>query len=455
MQLEVGLKQSQVLSQRMIQSAEILQMTSTELSSYINELALENPVIDIKESRTSENDGDMLEKYQWLSSQESRTGVYQTQDSGNEDEYESNASWNFDADGEETLQDYMWSQIICKDLDEKQTEMIKFMLECLDGRGYFTEELEVVAEEFNIEMQEAENMLKMLQSLEPAGVCARNLGECLQLQLERRGMLTQELKSLVTLYLEQMANNQLPLLAKELNLDIKKIDEYCRLIKSLNPKPGTSFFDRERLKYIIPDVTIVKFKEHFEILLNDSLYPEIEVNGYYRQLSKNSDEADVTEYLQKKIQQTEWIRQCIAQRNKTLIGVSKRLLEHQERFFTNGISYIVPLKMSEVADDMGIHESTVSRAVKNKYLQCAWGMFPMSFFFSKGLSRQTGSSISVQNVKTALREIIENEDKLKPYSDRILADKLGEMNISISRRTVAKYREQEKIPDAGGRKQYI
>ena len=461
MDLKLQVKQTQTLSQRMIQSAEILQMTSQELNTYINELALENPVIDIVEPPTAEEQRESIEQQEWLNSfNEENYYLYQRQN--NDDDYDFKSSWNINTDDGETLQDYLWSQLITENFTDQETEIIKFMLECLDNKGYLEESTETIASYFGTDTEIVEDLLSDLQALDPSGVCARTLEECLKLQLERRDMLTPVLESIIDNCLEMVAKNQIPAIARKLRLSPTETAGYCQIIKSLNPKPGVSFSSRDQLRYIIPDVTIVKFKDHFDILLNESMYPTIELNSYYRQMNQNPESSELQEYLGNKIRQAEWVKQCVTQRGKTLMQVSRAILEHQEEFFTFGPAHLNPLRLADIAQELDIHESTVSRAVSKKYLQCSWGVYPMNFFFSRSVAVQESSSsesgtqsVTAADIKRVLREIIEEENKKKPYSDRLLGEKLAERGISISRRTVAKYREEEGIADASGRKEYV
>ena len=461
MDLKLQVKQTQTLSQRMIQSAEILQMTSQELNTYINELALENPVIDIVEPPTAEEQRESIEQQEWLNSfNEENYYLYQRQN--NDDDYDFKSSWNINTDDGETLQDYLWSQLITENFTDQETEIIKFMLECLDNKGYLEESIETIASYFGTDTELVEDLLSDLQALDPSGVCARSLEECLKLQLERRNMLTPVLESIIDNCLEMVARNQIPAIARKLRLSPTETAGYCQIIKSLNPKPGVSFSSRDQLRYIIPDVTIVKFKDHFDILLNESMYPTIELNSYYRQMNQNPESSELKEYLGNKIRQAEWVKQCVTQRGKTLMQVSRAILEHQEEFFTFGPAHLSPLRLADIAQELDIHESTVSRAVSKKYLQCSWGVYPMNYFFSRSVAVQESSgnengaqSVTAADIKRVLREIIEEENKKKPYSDRLLGEKLAERGISISRRTVAKYREEEGIADASGRKEYV
>lgn len=459
MDLKLQVKQTQVLSQRMIQSAEILQMTSQELNTYINDLALENPVIDVTEPASGTQQRESIEQQQWLNSfNEENYYLYQRQN--NDDDYDFKNSWNINTDDGETLSDYLWSQLITEDFSEIETEIIKFMLECLDSKGYLSESPDEIAAYFKTDTDTILKLLDSLQELDPAGVCARSLEECLKLQLKRREMLNPVLESIIDGCLEMVAKNQIPAIARKLRLSQAEAAGYCQVIRSLNPKPGVSFSSRDQLRYIIPDVTIVKFKDHFDILLNESMYPGIEINSYYRRMNQNPESEELREYLNTKIRQAEWIKQCIAQRSKTLMGVAKEILERQESFFTFGPRHLNPLKLADIAEALNVHESTVSRAVSKKYLQCSWGIYPLNYFFSRGVTVQGNSSGSSQTVtaadiKQAMREIIDSEDKNKPYSDRLLSERLAEQGITISRRTVAKYREEEGISDASGRKNYI
>lgn len=452
MDLQMKNEQSQALSQKMILSAEILQMSSQELDTYINELSLENPVMDMVVPKQDPDQG--LERYQWLNSlKEQNRSTYaasdplaRSKDSG---------QWGVVME-EETLQQYLWSQIISSDFSDRENKILRYLLECLDDRGYLVVPPEETAKEFQAEVSLVETLLSTLQSLDPAGVGARSLEECLKLQLERIHALTPPISQLIEHHLELLAKNQIPAIAKKINCSLEDTIRYCQLIRDLNPKPGANYSSREQLSYIIPDITVVKFKHQYDILLNDSLYPDIEINGYYRQLCSNPDSEEVREYLQGKIRQAEWIKTCIAQRNKTLIQIAQTLLLFQEDFFSKGPSCLRPLQLKDIAQTLNIHESTVSRATRSKHLQCLWGIYPMNYFFSKGVAGTASASqtLTPNDVKRALTKLVLGEDKKKPYSDRLLTEQLNAQGISISRRTVSKYREELSIPDASGRKSF-
>jgi RNA polymerase sigma-54 factor len=361
--------------------------------------------------------------------------------------------WNITDNRGEDLEEYLISQLVTLPLTEKEQEIAEYLIDLLDSRGYLEDELSIVSENLCVEDEEVLRMLKVVQSLEPAGVGARNLSECLLLQLDRQKMDEPLVRAIVKDYLEQLGKNQLPQIARKLKVTVEEVMQALEVIQTLNPKPGNSFSSRENLKYITPDVTVVKLKGYYEILLNEYMYPRMSINNYYRSMMKNGSDRETKEYVSTKVRQAEWIMQCVSQRNVTLMNVSKCIVDVQERFFTYGPGYLQPLKLADVAETIGVHESTVSRAVKDKYLQCSWGIYPMNYFFIGSISKKgTDSTTTADTAKTLLKEIIDGENKEKPYSDRVLADKLMEKGVKISRRTVTKYREALGIRDASGRK---
>lgn len=467
MELTTTQQQRQLLSQQMIQSAGILQMTAQELTTYLQEVALENPVMEIHESFASRENPDFtsclhqrsVEEYQWLSaSDESNRYFYEQQAQDGENPI----TWKFRKNNQpQTLSDALWEQLVSIPFRPKDAKTLKYMLASLDSWGYLREPLDQIGERFDQPEERMELLLTVLQALDPPGVGARSISECLLLQLKRQMECPSQLEFIVTECLDLLAKNQIPAIAKKAGVSVKEASRLCQIIRSLNPKPGAAYSSEDISRYIQPDVLIQQKHGTCTVTLNDSLYPQISINQYYRQLSKTSQEEDVQKYLLEKIHQVDWIRTCIAQRNDTLFRTASAILEHQKEFFEQGTGTLRPLRLFDIADALGLHESTISRAIRNKYLQCSHGVFPLSYFFSSSLSApkdgEHGASremVSAEAAKTALRRLIEQEDKEKPWSDRILSEKLEALGIPISRRTVAKYRESLKIPDASKRKSY-
>ena len=430
MKISLELAQKQILSQKMIQSVEILQMNAQELNEYLNEVSLENPAIDI-ESGFSAN----------------RSGPLPPQETGPEGDV-----WE---DTGDTLQEFLHEQLLTRHLDRGKMRIAEYIIGCLDSRGYFQEEIIEAAKNLHAPETEVQEVLALLKQLEPPGVCAGSLQECLLNQLREQDEISLLARRIVSGYLEQVGKNQIAAMAKKLNVPENRVEAACSKIKALNPKPGNAFSSSERTKYIIPDVIVVGLGDSFEVLINDYYYPEISVGAYYRKLLKNGDSGAAADYIYEKIRQAEWIKQCISQRSETLLKVARGIVSCQESFFKNSSGKLRVLKQAELAELLTIHESTVSRAIKDKYIQCSRGIFPMSHFFSKGIALKDRSGIvAVGDAKETMMEIIRQEDKKNPYSDRILAELMNQAGISISRRTVTKYRGELGIKDVQGRKRF-
>lgn len=461
---ELTQEQRQILSQRMIQSASILQMSASELDEYLTRQSMENPVIDLEnrmpEPETIPDHND--EVHRWIEShdEQNRYLYYRMETNGDEP-----AEWNMEAGQGENVSDYLWEQVIAMDLPEELADGVKVILNSLDERGYFSEPEGEFRQCFGMSMERFRSLLSIVQSLEPAGVGARSLSECLCLQLERQHQLTPQLREFVENHLPQMARNQLPAIARDLSVSVDDVKDYCDIVRTLNPKPAANLGRVYHTHYIDPDVVVVKFKGHLDILLNETLYPDIQLNAQYMRMFEQNHDDEVREYLQNKISQAEWIKQCIAQRNSTLFSVVREIVACQEDFFNDGPAHLHPLRQADVAEAIGVHESTVCRAIHQKYLQSTWGTFPLRYFFAKNANRSAQNAptdaacppartATAGDIKIALRAIIDDENKDHPYSDRVLADMLGSRGYAISRRTVAKYREEECIPGASGRKRY-
>lgn len=263
-------------------------------------------------------------------------------------------------------------------------------------------------------------------------------------------------KEIVSSYLEQLGKNQLHVIAKQLKVPLARVQQARERIQKLNPKPGSGFADREVLRYLTPDVTVVKLKDYFEVMVNDCTYPEVRINKEYAGMLRSGDcPKEVQQYLSEKVKQIEQVQSSIAKRSSTLLELTKCLVAEQEDFFMYGKGHLRPYRMRDAAEALQVHESTVSRAVKEKYLQCCWGIFPLGYFFSKGFYKEESKeNIATDQIKEKLQELIGGEDKKKPLSDQKLANLLNEAGVEISRRTVAKYRESLGIPDCRGRKEF-
>ena len=444
MEQNLILEQRQLLSQKMIQSLEILQMNTQELEQFLKDKALENPMLDLEEVyKTKDENSKLLKKLEWLEKTDEQNRVYYGQD---HTDYE---PVNFQNQTED-FGSYLLSQLIEEFKTQREQEIYEILVYSLDERGYLKEIPDILIQTYGLTKKEINCYINKLKECEPAGVGAKDLEECLHLQLQRKHMLNGLEEKILHNYLTYVAKNQLKELSKLLNLPLDQVVQAVKNIKNLNPKPAQDFSSREHLKYLYPDITIVKFKDYFEILLDGDSHFTANINSYYVEMMNQENTDEVNNYLNEKYRQAKWILQCISSRRGTLLNITKALTQRQQDFFEKGPGYLRPLKLSDVAEELGIHESTVSRGIRDKYIQCSWGIYPMSYFFSRGiLSEETPDKI-----KSCIRKWIKNEDKQKPFSDQKIADLFKQQGIPISRRTVAKYRTQMGIRDAAGRKEY-
>ncbi|MCI8291981.1 MAG: RNA polymerase factor sigma-54 [Hespellia sp.] len=450
MSLRLEQSQKQVLSQKMIQSVNILQMSSQELTDYMKQEVLENPVVDLEIKEPMDKEEDRIKKLEWLASLDEQNRSYYRYDK--EDIEDNNGMNNLGNRTTESLADVLRAQLLGKGYSDLEMEIFDYIAQCLDSRGYYTAPLSEITGQFQVSEEKAGECLEIMRNLEPAGVCAGSLRDCLLKQLE--GQEDSELEQeIVSNYMEVLGKNQLHIIAKKLKLPLTSVVEAVSHIRELNPRPAQGFDNGELLRYIVPDVTVVKFKDRFEILLNDYSCPVLHVNQEYLKMMKSDCDQDVKDYLIQKVKRAEGIQQCIHRRSSTLLSLTKCIIDAQKAFFLTGEKALKPFRLQEAAEIMGVHESTVSRAIKGKYLQCCWGIYALSYFFPKGVSQpEDEDSVAVLQIKQKIEQIIESEDKGKPYSDQRIAEFLKEQEIDISRRTVAKYRESMHIANCRGRK---
>ena len=451
MELNLELKQSLALSPQMVQSMEILQMGSQELLQHIEELLQENPVLEAEEPPGRDEEfAQVRRKMEWLESTDFQNRSYYRDDS----EEERSADYGESEEWRENLYDDLFSQLSGLTLEPEVKRAAVFLVESLTPNGYLDEEPDQLAQEAGCPLQEMEQALRVVQSLEPAGIGARNLAECLAIQLKRQGTDPLALRIVEEGYLDALAKNHYGRIAKGLMVSQDQVRAACDKIRALNPKPGAGFAGREDLLYVTPDVIVVSFPEHFELMPNDFYFPTLKISGYYKNLARDSGDPAVREYLVDKMRQAKWAIHSIQQRRSTLMECAQCILEHQEKFFRFGPGHLRPMSLADIAQRLGIHESTVSRTIRDKYLQCAHGVYPFGYFFSRGLGRVPGreDGTSPDVAKALLKSLVAGEDRKRPLSDQKLCQRMEEAGVRLSRRTVAKYRDELGIPNAAGRK---
>jgi RNA polymerase sigma-54 factor len=341
----------------------------------------------------------------------------------------------------------------------------------LDDDGYLRTPLSEIAADAGSSVEDAESVLKQIQTFDPTGVGARDLVECLLIQLEfldrnpigraggRCGALKGSLlESIVVNHLKDLERKHYGRIAKALGVTAEDVFQAAGVIEGLEPKPGRPYFAADN-HVIVPDVFVVKNEGDWVVLLNDDGLPRMRISPYYKKLmgSEKGRTEETKAYLDEKLRAAQWVIRSIEQRNKTIIKVVGSIVKFQQQFFEKGVQHLKPLVLKQVAEDIGMHESTISRVTANKYMYCPQGMLELKFFFNTGIQRadQTSDMLSSVTVKEMIRKMVAEEDSRRPLKDEEIAAKLRNGNIIIARRTVAKYRSEESIPSASQRKRFF
>ncbi|MEH6940932.1 RNA polymerase factor sigma-54 [Bacillus sp. JJ722] len=438
MNLKAGLYQTQTLklamTQELSQAIALLQYSTQELAAYLENKAAENPLISL-ESRDTTFD------YRKKSSKKQKQ--------------ESDPKYWIEQIGEVKicLEDYLMSQVHPKLLTKDDKKILKHLIRNLDENGYFRVDLQGIALNLNEPVDHVEQILFVLQGLEPAGVGARNLQECLLLQIQRQDSLPLAY-NVINNHFIPFAEKKWKQISKDLKISLTELQEIFDFVQTLQPRPCARF-SHDKPSYIVPDVVVEVIENQLHVRLADDLLSKVKLNeGYYKDMNNVGDK-QVNRFLQDKFQEYQWIMKSIQQRRETILRVMTAITEKQPDCLTKGFSYLKPMTMKEIADELNIHESTVSRTVKDKYVQAPFGTVEMREFFSSSLQSLSSEDVSAREAKNAIQILIANEDKKKPLSDQDISEILKqEKSIILSRRTVAKYRDQLNIPSSSKRKRF-
>lgn len=452
MELEMELRQGLTLSPQMIQSAQILQMGTQELGEYLRELAQENPMVELSEPARPQADprGEALyRRLQWLEDTDRQNRAYHA---GEEDRNE-DPRFSREAPGE-NLYTHVCRQLSAMRPQPPEAKDALRLAACLDRDGYLREKLDDLAGELGRPEARLRAGLRLLRRLDPPGIGAADLGDCLALQLERLGRRGVEL-DIVRRHLEDLARGRYRHIARALDVEEADVVRAHALIRTLDPRPGAPYAPEDPAGYLIPDVFVSNGPNGLEVALADGDLPQLHLSRGYQDMLRAAADGEVRNYLTGKLRQAQWVAHSITQRRETLLACAKCIAARQEGFFARGPSALRGLTMAQVAGELGVHESTVSRAVREKYLQCRHGVFPLSYFFSRELSAsdsQEEGGVSAQAAQAMLRRLVEEEDPRRPLSDQKLCELLEEQGCRLSRRTVAKYRQILGIPGTAGRR---
>lgn len=452
------LEQSQklIMTPELRQAIQLLQYNSLELNEYLSNEIQENPLLEMEtpkvEVENVDKDNIKEPEIDWKEYLEQYDDYsYRPQVDKNQKEYTIEAFTSYDL----TLREHLITQLTLVKLSPDEYKIGEYIIQSLDENGYLYTALNYISKQMKAPVEEVERVLKVIQTFEPLGVGSRTLVECLLIQVEAKDIKAKLIKKIIKKYLNDLAHNRLSKIAKEENVDLLKVQKACDFIRTLEPKPGRSFSGNyEEVKYIVPDATIQFIDGEYIIQINEVTGPKLNINNFYRNLIKDSEDKVTTEYLSNKLNSALWIIKSIEQRRQTIYKVIESILKFQLEFFNKGDKKLVPLTLKDVAEDIHMHESTISRATNGKYVQTPRGLFELKYFFSIGISRSTGEDISATSIKSIIKDIIDGEDSKKPYSDQKIADILKNKGNSISRRTVAKYRNELEISSSTMRRRY-
>lgn len=377
-----------------------------------------------------------------------------------------NSDFNLDAIYQvtESLQDHLYWQLNLITLSDRDKDIAEAFIDSVDNNGFLTSELQEITAHLKdkttddpLQQDELIAVLRRLQQFDPPGIFARDLKECLAIQLNQLVEDTaylQEAKLLVENFLEDIASTELTKLAKKSKLDKLSVQHGLELIRTLNPRPG-EMFAADDTEYIVPDVYIEKINGNWQVKLNDSNIPRIKINQAYSDLIKRADDSAENQFLKKNLNEARWFLRSLESRNDTLMQVTMAIVDFQQGFLEHGPVAMKPLVLSEIAEQLDLHESTVSRVTTKKYMATPQGIFELKYFFSSHVGTSDGGECSSTAVCAMLKMLIEAEKPCKPLSDNKLTALLADQGIQVARRTVAKYRESMNIPSSSQRKRFI
>ncbi len=356
------------------------------------------------------------------------------------------------------LTEHLVTQLRVMELLEDETRFAALVIGNLDDDGYLkldqVPEDEVVlrlADQADLDAEDAEEVLHLIQQLDPVGVASRSLSECLQIQAKHRGY-DQLVLDIVTDHIGALEKHNYTAIARDLNVEVEEVYDCAQVIAELEPRPARNFVTEEP-RYITPDVYVHKVGDRYFVVSNDDGLPKLRISGFYR--AAMGEDAQAREYIQNKLRSAQWLIRSIDQRRKTIVRVTECIVEKQKDFFDKGVSHLKPMILRDVAEEVSMHESTISRVTSNKYVHTHRGIFELKYFFNSAIRRDNQSDIASESVKQSIKRLISAEDTKQPLSDQNLVELLAQDNVKIARRTVAKYREMLGILSSGKRKRYF
>ena len=494
----MGLKQTLRMTPQLQQAIKLLQLSRMELSETIRKELEENPVLEenmereddgLSAKQESEDNADPLsgtdqdppkaDEFEWESYLDGGNKMPQSGGSGNEEimNYENMIST------ETTLNEHLMWQVKMSGFNEEEEYFVTLLVSSIDEDGYLKIPLEQIAEDEQVDKDELESLMPFIHEFDPPGVGARNLKECLLIQAQHLEEDTHDFVRLIENHLKDLETKNYLAIAKEMGLEVEDVIELCQTVYSMDPKPGRQFHSGDT-HYVTPDVYVYKVGDEHVISLNEDGLPRLKISNFYKGILQGKDDkqdnkktkkqateepvagkaegvggtegvgGDTQDYIQDKLKSAVWLIKSIHQRQRTIYKVAESIVKKQKDFFEKGPAHIKPMILKDVANDIGMHESTVSRVTTSKYMHSPQGIFELKYFFNSGISKTDGESLASESVKIKIKNLVENEDPKSPLSDQKLVDLLKADGIKIARRTVAKYRDMLKISPSSKRKKF-
>jgi RNA polymerase sigma-54 factor len=458
-----NLSQQQVLAPQLQQSLQILQVPMLELRNLIQQEIETNPTIEIEQTEPTIEDKqreheDFQEEFDRLAKLDEEWRDYMVQSasySGRSAEDEERRQFFFDSIvGEQTLQQHLLEQVQSSDLSAGDRQLAALIIGNIDDHGFLQANPEEIANNTGMNATELQRVLDHVQTFHPVGVGSRDLRECLLIQLRRMGKEQSLEYRIVDRHLEDLGKRRFPEVARRLGTTAEQVQRAANFIATLDPKPG-QIFTPDPHHYVLPDVTVEKIGGDWTISLNGEQIPHLRISNTYKDLmAKDSNGSEVKDYIRDKIRSGKFLIKSIHQRQQTISNIAHEIVGRQQEFLEYGPRALKPMTMVQIADAVGVHETTVSRAISGKYISTPHGVFEMKYFFTPGYQTAAGESMSNTSVKGAIAELVKGEDSKKPLSDKEIVEILSNRGIPIARRTVAKYRNELNILPSNMRKRY-
>ncbi len=457
--------QKLIMTPRLQQALKLLQVPTLELQQILKQEVLQNPLLEEVDEVTEQEDLDKDASADEQNNEESEDPAEEDPIDWSEYMQDGSLDRTYVPPSETsleflekvpvtrtTLAESLIEQLHFLDLPERTLHVAEFLVGSIDDRGWVVTPMNEIAEALDVSLEEVERVLRLVQALEPAGVGARDLRECLLIQLDARGERECLAWRMIHDHFDHLVNRRFPEIARLLKVSVLDVQTAADGIASLHPRPGT-LVSAEDPKYVVPDLLVERVDEEYVVMLNDRNVPRLRISSAYesviaanrRRPDATTEQKQTREYIQGKLASAKWLIQTIEQRRRTMIKVMNCIVREQREFFDKGIAFLRPLTLAAVARQIDMHESTVSRVCSGKYVQTPRGVFELKFFFSSGLATDDGDDVSARTARDIIRGLIEEEDKKEPLSDQRIAELLHEKGLQIARRTVAKYREQLQI----------